>query len=69
MDLSFLATGNTQVLASVSGPIEVRLASELPSRAALEIVVRPLVGIPGRYEDIILSSAGILIFSFTSRNL
>jgi len=44
--------GNTQVLASVSGPIEVRLASELPSRAALEIVVRPLVGFPGTCEKL-----------------
>lgn len=32
----------TSVLASVSGPIEVRLAAELPSKATFEVLVRPL---------------------------
>jgi len=44
------AFGKTQALASVSGPIEVRLAAELPSRAALEVIVRPLAGVPGTAE-------------------
>lgn len=35
------------MLASVSGPIEVRPLSELPSAAALEVFVRPLAGLPG----------------------
>jgi len=42
--------GNTLVLASLSGPIEVRPALELPSRAALEVLVRPLSGVPGTAE-------------------
>ncbi|KAF8880349.1 hypothetical protein CPB84DRAFT_1638191, partial [Gymnopilus junonius] len=33
-------------LASLSGPIEVRLAAELPSKATFEVLVRPLSGIP-----------------------
>jgi exosome complex component RRP46 len=34
-------------VASVSGPIEVRPQSELPSQATFEVVVRPLSGVPG----------------------
>jgi len=37
----------TKALASVSGPIQVRLAAELPSKAAFEVSVRPLSGIAG----------------------
>ncbi|PIL33438.1 hypothetical protein GSI_04060 [Ganoderma sinense ZZ0214-1] len=39
--------GPTKSLASVSGPIEVRIAHEHPSQATLDIQVRPLPGIPG----------------------
>lgn len=35
-----------QVLASISGPIEVRLAVENASRATLEVTVRPLSNVP-----------------------
>jgi exosome complex component RRP46 len=38
-------SGNTSVLASVSGPAEVRVLSELPDRATFEVIVRPLAGI------------------------
>ena len=38
--------GNTVALASVSGPIEVRLASELPSKAMFEVILRPLTNVP-----------------------
>lgn len=39
--------GDTTVaLASVSGPIEVRLASELPSQATFDVSVRPLSNVP-----------------------
>ncbi|KAF8582176.1 hypothetical protein K439DRAFT_1391979 [Ramaria rubella] len=41
------AFGETKAIASVSGPIQVRLASELPSKALFEVLVRPLSGIPG----------------------
>ena len=37
---------NTVALASVSGPIEVRLASELPSKAMFEVILRPLTNVP-----------------------
>lgn len=40
-------SGHTKSLASVSGPIEVRLAHEHPSQATLDVQVRPLPGIPG----------------------
>lgn len=39
--------GDTRAIASVSGPIQVRLAAELPSKAAFEVTIRPLSGIPG----------------------
>ena len=39
--------GETKALASVSGPIEVRLAAENPSRATFEVSVRPLSNVPG----------------------
>ncbi|KAI0266256.1 ribosomal protein S5 domain 2-type protein [Gloeopeniophorella convolvens] len=39
--------GDTQALASISGPIEVRLAAEQPSKATFEVSVRPLSSIPG----------------------
>jgi len=37
---------NPHALASVSGPIEVRLAAELPSQATFEVYVRPLSNVP-----------------------
>ncbi|KDQ54217.1 hypothetical protein JAAARDRAFT_135749 [Jaapia argillacea MUCL 33604] len=39
--------GDTKALASISGPIEVRLAVEQPSKATFEVVIRPLSAIPG----------------------
>lgn len=36
-----------QFLSSVSGPIEVRLASEQPSQTTIEVHVRPLSNVPG----------------------
>ncbi|KAF8517045.1 exosome component Rrp46 [Hysterangium stoloniferum] len=41
------AFGQIKALASVSGPIQVRLAAELPSKATFEVSVRPLSGVPG----------------------
>ncbi|KAG8905463.1 exosome non-catalytic core subunit rrp46 [Tulasnella sp. 403] len=38
------AFGPTKAVASVSGPIEVRLNAELPMRATLEVIMRPLAG-------------------------
>ncbi|KDQ23575.1 hypothetical protein PLEOSDRAFT_1048836 [Pleurotus ostreatus PC15] len=38
---------STAALASVSGPIEVRLASENPSQATFDVSIRPLSSIPG----------------------
>jgi len=42
-----VSSGDTRAVASVSGPIEVRLASEQASKATFEVIVRPLSGIPG----------------------
>lgn len=39
--------GQTKALASVSGPIQVRLTAELPSKATFEVLVRPFSGVPG----------------------
>lgn len=39
--------GETESLASVSGPIEVRFAAEQPSKATVEVNVRPLSSLPG----------------------
>ncbi|KAJ7626532.1 exosome component Rrp46 [Mycena polygramma] len=38
--------GNTVALASVSGPIEVRLAAENPSLSTFEVLLRPLSNVP-----------------------
>ena len=35
-------------MASVTGPVEVRLREELPDRATLEVVHRPLEGVGGK---------------------
>ncbi|KAI0090115.1 ribosomal protein S5 domain 2-type protein [Irpex rosettiformis] len=39
--------GQTQAVASVSGPIEVRANLESPSQATLDIHIRPLASVPG----------------------
>ncbi|KAJ7166296.1 exosome component Rrp46 [Mycena crocata] len=39
--------GDTVALASVSGPIEVRLAAENPSLSTFEVLLRPLSNVPG----------------------
>ncbi|KAG9046204.1 exosome non-catalytic core subunit rrp46 [Tulasnella sp. UAMH 9824] len=44
------AFGSTSVVASVSGPIEVRLNAELPSKATLEVNMRPLIGLSATPE-------------------
>lgn len=43
----FVSKGETESLASVSGPIEVRFAAEQPSKATVEVNVRPLSSLPG----------------------
>ncbi|KAF7318481.1 Exosome component Rrp46 [Mycena chlorophos] len=45
--------GDTAALASVSGPIEVRIAAENPSAATLEVLHRPLSGIPGTQSKVL----------------
>ncbi|NXT45273.1 EXOS5 protein, partial [Pelecanoides urinatrix] len=39
--------GDTSVLAGIYGPAEVKGSKELPDRAALEVLLRPKVGLPG----------------------
>ncbi|KAF9473040.1 ribosomal protein S5 domain 2-like protein [Pholiota conissans] len=46
---------STAALASVSGPIEVRLASELPSKATFEVLVRPLANVPATESKLLAS--------------
>ena len=42
-----MRVGDTQALVSLSGPIEVRPNSELPSQATVEVHIRPLASVPG----------------------
>jgi hypothetical protein len=37
--------GQTKVISSVSGPIEVKARDEVPTAATLDLVVRPAVGL------------------------
>jgi len=39
--------GDTKAIASISGPIEVRLAAEHPSSLTFEVLIRPLSNVPG----------------------
>lgn len=50
------AFGTSSALASVSGPIEAKLGVEAPSKATLDILVRPLSGIPGITERLLVSN-------------
>ena len=45
--------GDTKALASVSGPMEVRLAAEQANKATFEVLVRPLSGLPGASSSLI----------------
>ncbi|NXY52246.1 EXOS5 protein, partial [Ceuthmochares aereus] len=42
--------GSTSVLAGLYGPAEAKSSRELPDRAALEVLLRPKVGLPGVLE-------------------
>jgi exosome complex component RRP46 len=54
--LLFSLGPHAQALATVSGPIEVRLAAENASRATLEVHVRPLAAIAGTEHKALASS-------------
>lgn len=49
----------------MTGPIEARLAAENPSRLSLDVVVRPLSGIPGVHEK----KTGSIVGSVLKRSL
>jgi exosome complex component RRP46 len=51
-----VSKGETQSLASVSGPIEVRFAAEQPSKATVEVNVRPLSSLPGTESKALAAS-------------
>ena len=51
--------GSTIALASISGPIEVRLAVEQASKATFEVSVRPLIGVPGLLQFMSLNGKQI----------
>ncbi|OWK59655.1 Exosome complex component RRP46 [Lonchura striata] len=42
--------GDTSVLAGLYGPAEAKISKELPDRAALDVLLRPKVGLPGVLE-------------------
>jgi ribonuclease PH len=42
--------GRITVIASVSGPMEVKSRDELPDQTFIEIIVRPAVGVGGVYS-------------------
>lgn len=44
---------NTKVVCSVTGPIEPKARQELPTRLALEVIVRPAKGVPNTREKLI----------------
>jgi exosome complex component RRP46 len=46
-----IALGSTAAVASLNGPIEVRLREELPDRATLEVIHRPLEGVGGGLQS------------------
>ncbi|KAL1667215.1 3' exoribonuclease family, domain 1-domain-containing protein [Schizophyllum commune] len=48
--------GDTTALASVSGPIEVRLAAEQPARATFEVNMRPISNVPATEAKSIAAS-------------
>ena len=56
--------GTSSSLVSVSGPIEVRPAAELPSQAALEVSIRPLAGLPGTDSKALSSILKSILSSF-----
>ncbi|KZP27062.1 ribosomal protein S5 domain 2-like protein [Athelia psychrophila] len=53
--------GETAALASLSGPMEVRLALEHPSRATLEVILRPLSNMPGTEAKSLASTIRTLL--------
>lgn len=67
-------SGPVSVLASVSGPMEVRLRDELVDRAALEVNIRPVKGLPGPSTKALVDSiesilAPILLLNRHPRSL
>ena len=54
--------GPVSVLASVAGPIEVKVRDEIVDRATLEINTRPFRGLPGKEEK----SPSLSSFGLTS---
>lgn len=53
--------GPVTVLATVAGPLEVRLRDELVDRAALEINIRPVRGLPGPATKALVDSLSSIL--------
>jgi hypothetical protein len=47
--LTCVFIGSTSAIASISGPLEVRLREEVPERATFEVTHRPLEGVAGEW--------------------
>ncbi|RSH90148.1 exosome non-catalytic core subunit rrp46 [Saitozyma podzolica] len=56
-----IALGSTAAVASLNGPIEVRLREELPDRATLEVIHRPLEGVGATSSRALESSLSALL--------
>src|SRR6266404_2460574 len=71
---SHACQGEMEALASVSGPMDVRLAAEQPSRATFEVNIRPLSSLPGTESKALAASlrgllAPSIILSHNPRSL
>ena len=60
LTLRDLHSGSEAALASFSGPLEVRLREELPNKATLEIVHRPLEGVGGGSRHCAISPSSLV---------
>lgn len=59
------AKNGYSVIAAINGPIEVQRRDELPEEAAVDVTVRPCVGVGGKYR--LIFSSKKLRAKFTCR--
>ncbi|ODQ77806.1 hypothetical protein BABINDRAFT_163193 [Babjeviella inositovora NRRL Y-12698] len=66
---SQVESGATKVLCSVTGPIEAKSRQELPTAAALEIIVRPAVGVSSTREKLLEDKLRSVLSSVIVRHI
>lgn len=54
------------VICAVNGPIEVQRRDEIPDEAAIEVNVRPAVGVGGMLQPIAVNISAVINFPFPS---